>query len=79
MFPRGWLIEHPLTAADLEQECEYLQAAGFRLRGELNAAARGLPRRPPISDSRSELRRRPRVGQPQLRERGAGLARNSAA
>jgi exopolyphosphatase/guanosine-5'-triphosphate,3'-diphosphate pyrophosphatase len=31
-FPNGWLAEHPLTAADLEQECEYLQAAGFRLR-----------------------------------------------
>jgi exopolyphosphatase / guanosine-5'-triphosphate,3'-diphosphate pyrophosphatase len=31
-FPKGWLAEHPLTAADLEQECEYLQAAGFRLR-----------------------------------------------
>jgi len=31
-FPRGWLAEHPLTAADLEQEVEYLRAAGFRLR-----------------------------------------------
>lgn len=31
-FPRGWLDEHPLTAADLEQEVEYLRAAGFRLR-----------------------------------------------
>ncbi len=31
-FPRGWLAEHPLTAADLEQEIEYLRAAGFRLR-----------------------------------------------
>jgi exopolyphosphatase/guanosine-5'-triphosphate,3'-diphosphate pyrophosphatase len=31
-FPGDWLAEHPLTAADLEQECEYLQAAGFRLR-----------------------------------------------
>jgi hypothetical protein len=29
---KGWLAEHPLTAADLEQECEFLQAAGFRLR-----------------------------------------------
>jgi exopolyphosphatase/guanosine-5'-triphosphate,3'-diphosphate pyrophosphatase len=31
-FPRGWLADHPLTAADLEQEIEYLRAAGFRLR-----------------------------------------------
>lgn len=31
-FPKGWLAEHPLTAADLEQEVGYLQAAGFRLR-----------------------------------------------
>jgi len=31
-FPRGWLAEHPLTAADLDQEAEYLDAAGFRLR-----------------------------------------------
>jgi len=31
-FPRGWLDAHPLTAADLEQEIEYLRAAGFRLR-----------------------------------------------
>jgi len=33
-FPKGWLAEHPLTAADLEQEREYLLAAGFRLRVE---------------------------------------------
>lgn len=31
-FPRGWLADHPLTAADLEQESEYLRAADFRLR-----------------------------------------------
>ena len=31
-FPKGWLSEHPLTAADLEQEVEYLRAVGFRLR-----------------------------------------------
>jgi exopolyphosphatase / guanosine-5'-triphosphate,3'-diphosphate pyrophosphatase len=31
-FPRGWLAEHPLTAVDLEQETEYLLAAGFKLR-----------------------------------------------
>ncbi len=32
VFPKGWLAEHPLTAADLDQEVGYLQAAGFRLR-----------------------------------------------
>jgi exopolyphosphatase/guanosine-5'-triphosphate,3'-diphosphate pyrophosphatase len=32
VFPRGWLESHPLTAADLEQEADYLRAAGFRLR-----------------------------------------------
>ena len=31
-FPRGWLAEHPLTAADLEQETEWLAAAGIRLK-----------------------------------------------
>jgi exopolyphosphatase/guanosine-5'-triphosphate,3'-diphosphate pyrophosphatase len=31
-FPRGWLHEHPLTIADLEQETEFLRAAGLRLR-----------------------------------------------
>ena len=31
-FPRRWLDDHPLTSADLEQEGEYLKAAGFRLR-----------------------------------------------
>lgn len=31
-FPRGWLEDHPLTAADLEAEIEYLKAAGFRLK-----------------------------------------------
>jgi exopolyphosphatase/guanosine-5'-triphosphate,3'-diphosphate pyrophosphatase len=30
-FPEGWLADHPLTAADLEQESRYLNAAGFRL------------------------------------------------
>jgi exopolyphosphatase/guanosine-5'-triphosphate,3'-diphosphate pyrophosphatase len=32
VFPKGWLEQHPLTAADLEQETEYLRVAGFRLR-----------------------------------------------
>jgi exopolyphosphatase/guanosine-5'-triphosphate,3'-diphosphate pyrophosphatase len=31
-FPRGWLAEHPLTQVDLDQEAEYLAAAGFRLK-----------------------------------------------
>jgi exopolyphosphatase/guanosine-5'-triphosphate,3'-diphosphate pyrophosphatase len=31
-FPKGWLDSHPLTAADLENEIEYLKAANFRLR-----------------------------------------------
>lgn len=31
-FPTGWLAEHPLTMADLEQEAEVLQAAGLELR-----------------------------------------------
>ncbi|MCK0154074.1 exopolyphosphatase [Alcanivorax sp. S6407] len=30
-FPSGWLDEHPLTLADLEQEQEYFQAAGCEL------------------------------------------------
>jgi exopolyphosphatase/guanosine-5'-triphosphate,3'-diphosphate pyrophosphatase len=31
-FPAGWLDNNPLTVADLEQECEWLQARGFELR-----------------------------------------------
>ena len=31
-FPKGWLDEHPLTAADLESEIDYLKAAGFKLK-----------------------------------------------
>jgi exopolyphosphatase/guanosine-5'-triphosphate,3'-diphosphate pyrophosphatase len=31
-FPRGWIEDHPLTAADLEQEVDYLKVAGFRLK-----------------------------------------------
>ncbi len=31
-FPPGWLDDHPLTVADLEQEVTYLQAAGMRMR-----------------------------------------------
>lgn len=30
-FPRGWLAEHSLVAADLEQETAYLAAAGWHL------------------------------------------------
>jgi exopolyphosphatase / guanosine-5'-triphosphate,3'-diphosphate pyrophosphatase len=31
-FPEGWLGEHPLTAADLEVEADYLRAAGLKLK-----------------------------------------------
>ena len=31
-FPGRWLKDHPLTSADLQQETEHLNAAGFRLR-----------------------------------------------
>ena len=30
-FPAGWLTEHPLTGADLEQERTFLRAAGIKL------------------------------------------------
>jgi exopolyphosphatase/guanosine-5'-triphosphate,3'-diphosphate pyrophosphatase len=33
-FPKGWLDEHPLTAADLELEADYLQAVDFKLKFE---------------------------------------------
>jgi exopolyphosphatase/guanosine-5'-triphosphate,3'-diphosphate pyrophosphatase len=38
-FPQGWLDDNPLTAADLEQETEWLRARGFEL--ELANAKRG--------------------------------------
>ncbi|HXI68305.1 MAG TPA: exopolyphosphatase [Steroidobacteraceae bacterium] len=31
-FPPGWLRDHPLTSADLQQEVDYLRMSGFRLR-----------------------------------------------
>lgn len=31
-FPRGWMAQHPLTQADLEQEADYLKSADVRLR-----------------------------------------------
>ena len=31
-FPARWLAAHPLTAADLHQEVQYLRAAGVHLR-----------------------------------------------
>ena len=31
-FPARWLKDHPLTAADLQQETEYLRLTNFRLR-----------------------------------------------
>ncbi len=30
-FPEGWLATHPLTQADLDEECDYLQAWGIGL------------------------------------------------
>jgi exopolyphosphatase/guanosine-5'-triphosphate,3'-diphosphate pyrophosphatase len=33
-FPKGWLEEHPLTAADLELEADYLKAVDFKLKFE---------------------------------------------
>lgn len=30
-FPAGWLDQHPLTCADLEQEADYLTVAGIKL------------------------------------------------
>ena len=32
VFPQGWLIDNPLTSADLEQEAKYLKEADFELR-----------------------------------------------
>ncbi|ABA58852.1 Exopolyphosphatase [Nitrosococcus oceani ATCC 19707] len=31
-FPDGWLLQHPLTEADLVQEATYIKAAGYRLK-----------------------------------------------
>ncbi|HEY6642608.1 exopolyphosphatase [Povalibacter sp.] len=31
-FPRGWIDDHPLTMADLDNECEHLRSTGFRLK-----------------------------------------------
>jgi exopolyphosphatase/guanosine-5'-triphosphate,3'-diphosphate pyrophosphatase len=31
-FPAGWLDDHPLTSADLQQEVDYLRTVDFRLR-----------------------------------------------
>jgi exopolyphosphatase/guanosine-5'-triphosphate,3'-diphosphate pyrophosphatase len=33
-FPKGWLEEHPLTAADLELEADYLKGVDFKLKFE---------------------------------------------
>ncbi|OOZ39702.1 exopolyphosphatase [Solemya pervernicosa gill symbiont] len=33
-FPEGWLERHPLTSADLKQECSYLKQVGATLRFE---------------------------------------------
>lgn len=38
-FPEGWLEEHPLTAADLDQESSYMRSVGFKLKiGSYEAA-----------------------------------------
>lgn len=33
-FPEGWLVQHPLTEADLVQEALYMKAAGYRLKAK---------------------------------------------
>ncbi|MEM9877005.1 MAG: exopolyphosphatase [Myxococcota bacterium] len=40
-FPDGWLVQHPLTLAALEDEASYLQAFGFHL--SLHEAAPSTP------------------------------------
>ena len=37
-LPRGWLTNHPLTGADLDQEAAYLRNAGYKLRIRSTAA-----------------------------------------
>ena len=46
-FPARWLNDHPLTLADLQQEVDYLRAAGIRLRvfSRASIAIHGLVRR----------------------------------
>ncbi|NBS12908.1 MAG: exopolyphosphatase, partial [Gammaproteobacteria bacterium] len=39
-FPVRWLRQHPLTVADLSQEIDWLESAGFQLRVY---SSRGLP------------------------------------
>jgi len=34
IFPRGWLAQHPLTQADLEQEREFLKVTKLQLEFE---------------------------------------------
>ncbi|TPW11377.1 MAG: exopolyphosphatase / guanosine-5'-triphosphate 3'-diphosphate pyrophosphatase, partial [Halothiobacillaceae bacterium] len=33
-FPTGWLDQHPLTCADLQQECGFLKGTKYKLRVE---------------------------------------------
>jgi exopolyphosphatase/guanosine-5'-triphosphate,3'-diphosphate pyrophosphatase len=40
-FPPGWLEAHPLTAADLQEEVEFLNAADFELRVQGVAGGNG--------------------------------------
>ena len=44
-FPAGWLRDHPLTSADLQQEVDYLRMSGFRLRVFSGREARSLEAR----------------------------------
>ncbi|MEW8429902.1 MAG: exopolyphosphatase, partial [gamma proteobacterium symbiont of Ctena orbiculata] len=32
VFPEEWIAHHPLTRKELEQEADYLEAAGYLLR-----------------------------------------------
>jgi exopolyphosphatase/guanosine-5'-triphosphate,3'-diphosphate pyrophosphatase len=34
IFPRGWLAQHPLTQADLEQERDFLKVTKLQLEFE---------------------------------------------
>ena len=58
-FPPGWLEDHPLTVADLQQEIEYLKAVGFRLRvftAQVSGAQGAIDRRAARRVAREQLR-----------------------
>jgi len=52
-FPAGWLQEHPLSSADLQQEVDYLRASGFRLRLFSHPRAQDERRRIPLSAAKA--------------------------